>query len=72
MLLLDVQLRSLHVQFILHKNHFPRMVTLMRNLIVHLQHPKNAKETEKKIDDSLEIFIEALPHLETLHYGFKV
>jgi hypothetical protein len=34
--------------------------------------PKNTKATEKKIDDSLEIFIEALSHLETLHYGFKV
>ena len=33
--------------------------------------PTNTKATEKKIDDSLRIFIEALPHLETLHYGFK-
>ncbi len=34
--------------------------------------PTNTKATEKKIDDSLKNFIEALPHLETLHYGFKV
>ncbi len=34
--------------------------------------PTNIKATEKKIDDSLRNFIEALPHLETLHYGFKV
>ncbi len=34
--------------------------------------PKNTKATEKKIDASLRIFIEALPHPETLHYGFKV
>ncbi len=33
--------------------------------------PTNTKATEKKIDDSLRIFIEALPHLETIHYGFK-
>ena len=33
--------------------------------------PKNTKATEMKIDDSLRNFIEALPHLETLHYGFK-
>jgi hypothetical protein len=33
--------------------------------------PTNTKATENKIDDSLRIFIEALPHLETLHYGFK-
>jgi hypothetical protein len=33
--------------------------------------PTNTKATEKKIDDSLRIFIEALLHLETLHYGFK-
>ncbi len=34
--------------------------------------PANTKATEKKIDDSLKFFIEALPHLETLQYGFKV
>jgi hypothetical protein len=34
--------------------------------------PENTKATEKKIDISLRNFIEALPHLETLHYGFKV
>jgi hypothetical protein len=34
--------------------------------------PKITKATEKKIDISLRNFIEALPHLETLHYGFKV
>jgi hypothetical protein len=33
--------------------------------------PTNTKATEKKIDDTLRIFIEALPHIETLHYGFK-
>ncbi len=27
--------------------------------------------TETKIDKSLQIFIDALPHLESLHYGFK-
>ncbi len=32
----------------------------------------NTKATEKKIDDTLRIFMNALPHLETLHYGFKV
>jgi hypothetical protein len=25
-----------------------------------------------KIDESLQIFIESLPHLESLHYGFKL
>jgi hypothetical protein len=25
-----------------------------------------------KIDESLKVFIEALPHLEPLHYGFKL
>jgi hypothetical protein len=33
--------------------------------------PKNTKATEMMINDSFRIFIEALPHLETLHYGFK-
>jgi hypothetical protein len=33
--------------------------------------PKEINATEMKIDKSLKIFIEALPHLETLHYGFK-
>jgi hypothetical protein len=33
--------------------------------------PKNIKANKKKIDDSLRNFIEALPHLETLQYGFK-
>ncbi len=33
--------------------------------------PKKTNATEMKIDESLKIFIEALPHLETLHYGFK-
>jgi hypothetical protein len=31
----------------------------------------NIKANEKKIDDSLRNFMEALLHLETLHYGFK-
>jgi hypothetical protein len=33
--------------------------------------PTNIKANEKKIDDSLRNFVEALPYLETLHYGFK-
>ncbi len=33
--------------------------------------PKKTDATEMKIDGSLQIFIEALPHLETLHYGFS-
>jgi hypothetical protein len=33
--------------------------------------PTNIKANEKKIDESLRNFIEALLHLETLHYGFK-
>jgi hypothetical protein len=33
--------------------------------------PKKADATEMKINESLQIFIEALPHLETLHYGFR-
>jgi hypothetical protein len=33
--------------------------------------PKKTDATEVKINKSLQIFIEALPHLETLHYGFK-
>jgi hypothetical protein len=32
---------------------------------------KKTDATEMKIDESLKIFIEALPHLETLHYRFK-
>jgi hypothetical protein len=34
--------------------------------------PKKTDATEMKIDESLQIFIEALPHLEPLHYGFKL
>ena len=34
--------------------------------------PKKTDVTEMKIDKSLQIFIEALPHLEPLHYGFKL
>jgi hypothetical protein len=34
--------------------------------------PKKTDVTEMKIDKSLEVFIEALPHLEPLHYGFKL
>ncbi len=35
--------------------------------------PKKTDVTEMKIDkSSLHIFIEALPHLEPLHYGFKL
>jgi hypothetical protein len=33
---------------------------------------KKTDATEMKIDKSLKVFIEALPHLEPLHYGFKV
>jgi hypothetical protein len=33
--------------------------------------PKKTDATEMKIDKSLKVFIEALSHLETLHYGFK-
>ncbi len=33
--------------------------------------PTNTKASEEKIDNSMRIFIEALPHLETIHYGFK-
>ncbi len=34
--------------------------------------PKRTDVTEMKRDKSLQIFIEALPHLEPLHYGFKL
>jgi hypothetical protein len=34
--------------------------------------PKKTDATETKIDESLQKFIEALPHLEPLHYGFKL
>jgi hypothetical protein len=34
--------------------------------------PKKTDVTEMKIDNSLQVFIEALPHLEPLHYGFKL
>ncbi len=34
--------------------------------------PKKTGATELKIDKSLQNFIEALPHLEPLHYGFKL
>jgi hypothetical protein len=33
--------------------------------------PKKTDATEMKIDKSLQVFIEALSHLEPLHYGFK-
>jgi hypothetical protein len=33
--------------------------------------PKKTNAIEMKIDESLKKFIDALPHLETLHYGFK-
>jgi hypothetical protein len=44
----SLQLRSLHVQFVLHIKHFHHMVTLMRNLIVHLQHPQIQKQLKRK------------------------
>jgi hypothetical protein len=34
--------------------------------------PKKTDATEMKINKSLQVFIEALPHLEPLHYGFKL
>ena len=34
--------------------------------------PKRTDATEMKIDKSLQIFINALPHLEPLHFGFKL
>ncbi len=34
--------------------------------------PKRTDATEMKIVESLQVFIEALPHLEPLHYGFKL
>jgi hypothetical protein len=34
--------------------------------------PKTTDAPEMKIDKTLQNFIEALPHLETLHYGFKL
>jgi hypothetical protein len=33
--------------------------------------PKKTDATEMKIDTSFQIFIDALPHLETLYHGFK-
>jgi hypothetical protein len=33
---------------------------------------KRTDETEMRVDESLQIFIDALPHLEPLHYGFKL
>ncbi len=34
--------------------------------------PKRTDATEMKIYESLQVFIEALPHIEPLHYGFKL
>jgi hypothetical protein len=34
--------------------------------------PKQTDATEMKIDKPLQYFIEALPHLEPLYYGFKL
>jgi hypothetical protein len=34
--------------------------------------PKKTDATEMKIDKSLQVFIEVLPHLEPLHDGFKL
>jgi hypothetical protein len=34
--------------------------------------PKKTDATEMKIDKCLQVFIEALPHLEFLHFGFKL
>ncbi len=34
--------------------------------------PKRTDATEMKIDKSLQVFIEGLPHLAPLHYGFKL
>ncbi len=34
--------------------------------------PKRTDATEMKIDKSLQVLIEALPHLEPPHYGFKL
>ncbi len=34
--------------------------------------PKRIDVTEMKIDKSLQIFIDVLPHLEPLHFGFKL
>ncbi len=34
--------------------------------------PKKTDATEMKIDKSMQVFIEALPHLEPLHYRFKL
>ncbi len=34
--------------------------------------PKKTDATEMKLDKYLQVFNEALPHLETLHYGFKL
>jgi hypothetical protein len=34
--------------------------------------PKKTDATEMKIDKYLQVFIETLPHLEPLHYGFKL
>jgi hypothetical protein len=34
--------------------------------------PKKTDATEMKLDKYLQVFIKALPHLETLHYGFKL
>jgi hypothetical protein len=34
--------------------------------------PKKTDVTEMIIDESLQVFIEALPHLEPIHYGFKL
>jgi hypothetical protein len=34
--------------------------------------PKRTDATEMKIDESLQVFIDALPHLKPLHYVFKL
>jgi hypothetical protein len=34
--------------------------------------PKMTDGTEMKIDKSLEVFIDALPHFVPIHYGFKL
>jgi hypothetical protein len=71
MLLLGLRLRCLHVQFILHRKTFSPYGDSDEESDCSPPTPTNTKATEEKIDDSLRIFIEALPHLETIHYGFK-
>ncbi len=53
------------------KKTFYHIAILMRILMVYLHHPRGQMQLRKK-NKSLQIFIDALPHLEPVYYGFKL